>query len=255
MKEIYIMSLDSKMKRKSVVILLWGIVVGIGGYFVLTVGALNGLFDLYENISDRFFQKKAEDNINVIYTGSSIKYIESIFGVPVKEEHSENGEISEYTYSFKKFYLQVVYNKNNRVIFYSVTSKDKNFHPKVPYLGGVLGDSFESFGNNIDYLQSGYSSKFYQYEEGHFLGYPGNYRNFYLSYNPAGIEYMELKPLTDWYNNNNSYPDAEELIEFRKNNAPNTFGVGDINGSHDGPELFYGIGIEYYDARDIPDKD
>lgn len=57
MKEIYIMSLDSKMKRKSVVILLWGIVVGIGGYFVLTVGALNGLFDLYENISDRFFQK------------------------------------------------------------------------------------------------------------------------------------------------------------------------------------------------------
>ncbi|KEP02180.1 hypothetical protein EH65_24390 [Escherichia coli] len=70
----------------------------------------------------------------MIYTGASIKYIESIFGPPVKEEHSEDGRVHEYIYSFKKFYLQVVYDNNNTVILYSVTSKDENFHPEVPYL-------------------------------------------------------------------------------------------------------------------------
>lgn len=240
---------------KSIITLLFSVVVVAAGYLFASVGALNGMFDLYQNISDKFFQKQAEDNLQVIYTGSSIKYIESIFGPPVKEEHSKNGEVNEYIYSFKKFYLQVVYNNENTVIFYSVTSKDKDFHPGIPYLGGQLGDKFNAFGDGINYLQSGYSSKFYKYEEGHYLGNPGNYRNFYLAYNPAGVDYFELQPLPDFYNNSESYPREKDLNKYRSNNAPNTFGIGNILGSPDGPELTYGIGINYYDARDIPDND
>lgn len=68
------------------------------------------MFDLYQHIADNFLQKKkAEDNLHVIYTGASIKYIESIFGPPVKEEHSEDGEGSWVYLLFQKFYLQVVY--------------------------------------------------------------------------------------------------------------------------------------------------
>lgn len=43
------------------------------------------------------------------------------------------------------------------------------FHPEVPYLRKTLGHKFKDFGSDIDYLQSSYSSKFYQYEEGHYL--------------------------------------------------------------------------------------
>ncbi|WKV49490.1 ETEC_3214 domain-containing protein [Dickeya fangzhongdai] len=246
---------NKKTLKKSLVAVLFSGAIAIVGYFSAGFWLLNGVFDLYKNISNEFFQRQAEDNLHVIYTGSSIKYVESIFGVPVKEEHSEDGKVNEYVYSFKKFYLQVVYDKNNRVILYSVTSKDKNFHPEIPYLGGVLGDKFKTFGDDVDYLESGYSSKFYQYEEGHYLGNPGNYRNFYLTYNPAGADYVELQPLPDVYNNKESPPDKKHLEDFRSNNAPNTFGVGDIYGGPDGLELYYGLGIDYYDARDIPDQD
>ena len=240
-----------KALKKSLIAVVLSSALAISGYF----GALNGAFDLYQNISDKFFQKKAEDNLHVIYTGASIKYIESIFGAPVKEEHSENGRVHEYIYSFRKFYLQVVYDNSNTVILYSVTSKDKDFHPEIPYLGKTLGYKFKDFGNNVDYLQSGYSSKFYQYEEGHYLGNPGNYRNFYLAYNPAGVDYAELHSLPDFFNDNESLPNKKDLEKFRNNNAPNTFGVGDMHGGPEGLELSFGLGIDYYDARDIPDKD
>ncbi|NIG16788.1 ETEC_3214 domain-containing protein [Pantoea sp. Cy-640] len=226
-------------------------VLAVSAYF----GALNGVFDLYQNIANNFFQKKAEDNLHVIYTGASIKYIESIFGAPVKEEHSEDGKVNEYIYSFRKFYLQVVYDNKNTVILYSVTSKDKDFHPEIPYLGKTLGHTFKDFGSDVDYLQSGYSSKFYKYEEGHYLGNPGNYRNFYLSYNPAGTDYSELHALPDFYNSNKFPPNEKDLEEFRDKNVPNTFGIGDIQGDPDGPELSFGLGIDYFDARDIPNKD
>ncbi|GAB7266047.1 hypothetical protein DZS_17470 [Dickeya ananatis] len=105
------------------------------------------------------------------------------------------------------------------------------------------------------FLYSGFSSKFYGYAEYYYLGNPGNYRNFYLSYNPAGVDYQPLQPLTDLVNDEDSPPDKDDLIKFRKNNAPNTFAVGEVLGGPDGPELSFGIGIDYYDARDIPDKD
>ncbi len=245
------MSHPKKTLKKSLIAVTLSGTLVVFGYF----GALNGVFDLYQNIADNFLQKKAEDNLHVIYTGASIKYIESIFGAPVREEHSEDGMVHEYIYSFRKFYLQVVYNNNNTVILYSVTSKDKDFHPEVPYLGKTLGHKFKDFGNNIDYLQSGYSSKFYQYQEGHYLGNPGNYRNFYLAYNPAGVDYVEPHSLPDFYNDSKSPPSKKDLEEFRNNNTPNTFGVGDILGGPEGLELSFGLGISYYDARDIPDKD
>ncbi|RAY84283.1 hypothetical protein DP190_11105 [Enterobacter cloacae] len=245
------MMTPGKTLKKSFIAVVLSGVLAISGYF----GALNTVFDLYQNIADKFFQKQAEDNLHVIYTGASIKYIESIFGAPVKEEHSEDGKVNEYIYSFRKFYLQVVYDNKNTVILYSVTSKDKDFHPEVPYLGKTLGHKFKDFGNHINYLHFDHSSKFYQYEEGHYLGNPGNYRNFYLAYNPAGVDYVELQSLPDFYNNDEPSPNKKDVEVFRSKNAPNTFGVGDINGGPEGLELSFRLGIDYYDARDIPDKD
>lgn len=249
------MTSHKKSTKKSLFAIIAGVITIIISVIITWFGAFNSIFDLYNNISDKFSQRQAEDNLNVIYTGSSIKYIESVFGVPMQENHSNNGKTNEYIYSFKKFYLQIVYDDKNKVILYSVTSKDKTFHPNIPYLGGTLGNYFDSYGKDIVYFQSGYSSKSYQYEEAHYLGNPGNYRHFYLAYNPAGVEYSNLNPLPDIHNDNNSPPKKADLGNFRLHNTPNTFAVGDIMGFPDGPELYYGIGIDYYVARDIPDKD
>ncbi|HIE0657710.1 TPA: ETEC_3214 domain-containing protein [Providencia rettgeri] len=243
------------MKIKKIFTRSVALVVVLFSIFMWGLDLLNGAFDLYNHVSDKFNQRKAEDNLNVIYTGTSIKHIESVFGAPMQEDHSDDGKVNEYIYSFKKFYLQIVYDYNNRVILYSVTSKDKNFHPMIPYLGKELGNKFEDYGDSIDYLQSGYSSKFYQYEEGHYIGNPGNYRNFYLSFNPAGVEYFDLDPLPDIYNGEEYPPNEDDLKKFRANNAPNTFSIGEIQGSNDGPELYFGLGINYYEARDIPESE
>ncbi|TDT51740.1 hypothetical protein DFO53_4248 [Enterobacter sp. AG5470] len=216
---------------------------------------INGAFDFYQKTHDAFFQKKAEDNLHVIYTGTSIKYIESIFGPPIKESHNKEKQINQYLYSFKKFYLQIVFDDSNTVIFYAVTSKDLDFHPSIPYLNSQLGFNFTHYGEDDTFLYSDYSSKFYEYAEYHYLGNPGNYRNFYLAYNPAGVDYQALQPLPDMMNDEKSPPKQADLKAFRKQNAPNTFAVGDINGNPEGPEMYFGIGIGYYDARDIPDKD
>ncbi len=76
----------------------------------------------------------------------------------------------EYIYSFQKFYLQFVYTSNNKVILYTVTVKDKNFHPRIPYLGKELGDTFDNYDDSAEFLFSGYSSKFYEYHEAIYLG-------------------------------------------------------------------------------------
>ncbi|CCG88104.1 ETEC_3214 domain-containing protein [Erwinia piriflorinigrans] len=246
---------NTKQVKKSLIAIIIGIITITISVVVTWLGALNSFFDLYNNITDKFSQRQAEDNLNALYTGSSIRYIESVFGVPIQENHSDDGKVNEYIYSFKKFYLQVIYDDKNKVMLYAVTSKDKNFHPKIPYLDATLGNVFDSYGKDIEYFQSGYSSKFYQYEEAHYLGNPGNYRHFYLAYNPAGVEYSNLNPLPDMHNDNNSPPRKNDLVNFRLHNTPNTFAVGDIMGLPNGPELYYGIGINYFVARDIPDKD
>ncbi len=225
--------------------------VVIGNWFSF----VNSSFDLYSNVKDTYKQKKAEDNLNVLYTGVSIRYVESIFGPPMIEHHDESRGMHEYIYSFQKFYLQFVYTSNNKVILYTVTVKDKNFHPRIPYLGKELGDTFDNYDDSAEFLFSGYSSKFYEYHEAIYLGNPGNYRNLYLAYNPAGGEYSELKPLPDIANDPKKPPLENDLVIFRKINRPNTFAIGDHLGDQDGIETFYGIGINFYDARDIPTLD
>lgn len=251
-----ILKMDNAMKKKLKWITAAIAIIGSSIYYISSgFSFINSAYDVYQKINDVFFQKKAEDNLNVIYTGTSIKYIESIFGPPIKETHSEDNKISEYIYSFKKFYLQIVFNSDNTVVLYSVTSKSSDFHPNIPYLNAPLGENFTRYGQDQHFLYSGRSSKFYEYAEYHYLGNPGNYRNFYLSYNPSGTDYQELEQLPDIFNDKNSPPKKDQLNSFREKNAPNTFAVGDINGSPDGIELYFGIGIDYYDARDIPEKD
>lgn len=218
------------------------------------IGYLNDGADFYNNYIK---QKRAEDGLEMINTGVSIQHVKSIFGAPIREEHLLDKGAHQYFYSFKNFYLQVVYNNNNTVVFFSVTSKSEDFKPKIPYLTRfvdddfivtTLGGKFEEYSESSNFISSSLTSKFFDYYEHIYLGNPGNYRNLYLGFNPAGIDYSETIILSGQEN-----PSKDALDKFRRNASPNTFGVGEYLGEHNGIETIFGIGIDYYISRDLPE--
>ncbi|MFM4938162.1 ETEC_3214 domain-containing protein [Aeromonas enteropelogenes] len=222
---------------------LWPYIAGI----MLLVGYLNDLHGIYGNYIK---QKRAEDDLELLNTGVSIQHVKSVFGSPIVEQHDKENGLSEYVYSFKRFYLQTVFNNNNEVIFFAVTSKDKSFHPTVPYLNDNLGKTFYALSNNYSENQANYSSKFFEYNENIYLGNMGNYRNVYLAFNPAGVDYgdIEMLPLDEM-----PTPSDEVSDSFRKKSHPNTYGVGRIMGGRNDHETIFGVGIEYFTSRDLPE--
>lgn len=215
--------------------------------FMLIIGYLNDLHGVYGNYIE---QKRAEDGLELLNTGVSIQHVKSVFGSPIVEQHDKDLVLSEYVYSFKKFYLQIVFNKDNEVIFFAVTSKDKEFRPKLPYIDESLGNTFFDLSDKYSENEASYSSKFFEYNENIYLGNYGNYRNLYLAYNPAGIDYgkISILPLDEMPN-----PSQKVSDSFRQISYPNTYGVGKILGGREDNETVFGVGIEYYTSRDLPE--
>lgn len=222
-------------------VLLTAISIFVGG-----VAFFNNGFELVKN---HLAQKHAEDNLDKINSGVSIKHVEAIFGAPVVEGKIPEKKLTSYLYSFKKFYLQVLFDKENTVQFFAVTVKDPNFKPKLPYLDLKLGDFKFSELDRGEMLYSNASSKFYEYAEFHYLGNPGNYRNLYVAYNPAGTKYG-AEPYCPEISELES-PSA--LAKFKKSAFPNTFGVGTILGDEEKWIPKSGVGIDFYTARDLPE--
>lgn len=188
--------------------------------------------------------KNKENNLQKIFIGSGRNFIESLFGIPIIEINHKELNVIEVNYSFENFYLQFLYNTRGEVQFYSVTSKNINFKPTIPFFNMKLGNhTFYEFDKESTYLYSYLTSKHYGYAEYIYKGNIGNYHNYYLGYNSAGVDYGEIYPFTNYENKN-------ELEQFRKNCIPNTFGVGNIGNITD-DKLYYEMGIEYYTSRDI----
>ena len=226
------------------------IIRGAAPYFigiVILVGYLNDFHGFYGNYLE---QKRAEDGLVLINTGVSIQHVVSVFGSPMVENYIEEKGLSEYVYSFKSFYLQIVFNEENTVKFFAVTSKSKSFKPKIPYLNGSLGGTFFDLSDSYSGNEANFSSKFFEYNEHVYLGNPGNHRNVYLAYNPAGIDYgrIQMLPYEEM-----PIPSLEVSSRFRKVSHPNTYGVGSILGGRDRGETEFGVGIEYFTSRDLPE--
>jgi hypothetical protein len=216
---------------------------------MVTVGYMNDLHGVYGNYIK---QKRAEDGLKLLNTGVSIQHVISIFGAPIMERIKGENDLKEYVYSFKNFYLQVVFENTNEVIFFAVTSKNENFHPTVPYIRKELGMRFSELAEAYTYNEVNWSSKFFEYNENIYLGNPGNYRNLYLASNPSGIQYGSAS--TGIFEvDERPNPSKKSSIEFREKSYPNTYGVGKILGGRDDGEADFGIGIEYFSSRDLPE--
>ncbi|WP_318505447.1 ETEC_3214 domain-containing protein [Photobacterium leiognathi] len=230
-------SLYSKYKTEIIAVLLGVLAI---------VGYMNDISDFYNNYIK---QKRAEDGLLLLNTGVSIQHVTNVFGAPIVE--NQRKDATEYVYSFKNFYLQVNFDKKNEVFFFAVTSKNAVFKPKIPYINKSLGQTFYQISNHYQTNFANESSKFYEYHESIYLGNFGNYRNIYLAYNPAGVEYpnsggyIERKDMP--------HPSREASDSYRQTAMPNTFAVGEMYGEPDGRETSFGIGIEYFTSRDLPE--
>ncbi|XDZ51975.1 ETEC_3214 domain-containing protein [Neisseriaceae bacterium CLB008] len=221
-------------------------------YLLHTLSGINVFWDTYKNIETSFLQKKAVDHLDKMYVGTSIRYVESIFGIPVKEISSEKRNLKASIYVFENFYLQVIYDQDGTVILYSVTSRSTGFKPQIPYLNTRLGNkTFFEYGPS-EFMYSALSSKFYEYAEHHYLGFPSEYRNIYLSFQPTGVEYKKIDSFSEiGYCLDEC---SEKSIEnFRKKNIPNTFAVGSIFSERDEEALEqFGLGADFYEALSLP---
>ena len=193
---------------------------------------------------------KEEFEIKHLTTGISKSFVESKFGVPAIVEDYNKYKIKGLYYNFKKFYLSVLVDKNSKVIYYSITSKDRNFRPEIPYLQSKLGEKSFSELSNGTHLYSYKSSKYYEYAELINLGNPSSYRNIYLAFHSSGIDMSEKE---------HSYAvldmdGSNKVAIFRQQAHPNTFGLGDIHSFENEEEVLkeIGVGIEYFAARDLP---
>jgi hypothetical protein len=173
--------------------------------------------------------------------------VESTFGVPRFDRFEETLKLRNLIFVFPRFFLQTVIDGTGNVVFFSVTTRSSAFRPKVPKSEGRLLDSkFEYFGK-VDHIYSDMTSKYYEYAEKFYLGNAGNYKNYYLGFCPAGefSIHGETGPYVS------SRDPSHYWAKFRKENAPNCFGVGEIPEGEEDAIRTIRIGLDYYLARDV----
>jgi len=194
-------------------------------------------------------QQKEEIGLKYLTTGITRSFAESKLGQPIIIENYDKYKVKGLYFNCERFYLTVLIDKNDNIIFYSITSKSKYFRPIIPYLGSNLGNKTFAALGAARHLYSFMSSKYYEYAEVIYLGNPSNYRNIYLAYHSSGVDFSEKE---------HSYAvlssqGTAAVTAFRGEARPNTFGVGDMHGFDNEEEILkeIGVGIDYFSARDL----
>ena len=188
-----------------------------------------------------------ESALATLTTGISRTSLEAQFGPAKFDETYSELSANNLVFVFPRFFLQAVISREDKVVFYSVTTRSTDFRPSIPKLGGqLLSSRFSDFGE-AEHVYSYMTSKYYAYAEKIYRGNAGNYRNFYLGYCPAGAPPVGDKFVSVVL----EHDGLAAHKQFRAANAPNCFGVGDILGDEDQILEKISMGINYFAARDL----
>jgi hypothetical protein len=139
--------------------------------------------------------------------------------------------------------VQAITDKADKVIGYSVTSRDKDFNPKFALFNIYLGKSTfkdinKEFGGKRDpeWLISNLGAHDIFYTEGYYLGNPGYYQSFFFSMSMVGYsKENDFSPIPDYVssdldmnfgalNSNALPPDVKALVD-NNTNIINTYTV------------------------------
>ncbi|AFL68771.1 ETEC_3214 domain-containing protein [Sulfurospirillum barnesii] len=210
-------------------------------------GNNNTILNYQNNITnDKNSSLNPENLLETLHLGVSKSYLISLFGTPRFDEKPNNYKINNVIFVFPTFFLQAIFSLEDKLIFYSITTRSLKFHPNIPKIDQKLLEiTFSNLFDNAIYFYSELNPHYFSYAEKIYLGNSGNYKDLYLGYCPAGKSY-DMSVLTISDENN-----PKILQEFRINNMPNCFGIGENDSEltrylHD-----YQLNIHYYDKREI----
>lgn len=198
-------------------------IVSISGAIGTVYSGTVAIKSTSEYIEKSFFKNDAEyEKIDRINTGLSIDYIELVLEnkpARVQKLPKNIGDFTENIYVKPSYFLQIITNKERRVVFYSVTARDENFKPNLPYGFQAFGESNsvkrlnESFFSdfpNPESFYANFSVKFIFYEDEYYFGNPGHYKTYYLANSPAGYQ-GEDNDLSLVFDLHDKYKDDERV--------------------------------------------
>ncbi len=161
-----------------------------------------------------------------------ISYFKKYLGEPVIINFSKNNQQKEYIFIDKHFYTQAITDKNDKVLGFFITLKDKNFNPQIKNqvfqitLGkSTLYDIAKNYQPEKCLGFLGNTARSYYFEE-YYFGRIGKYLKYVFGYNDAGF-YDEKNDLSfligKTKNTNNLCKNLKN--KNTKNIIINTYGV------------------------------
>lgn len=211
-------------------------------------------------------------NLRHLATETNIDYFKSMLGNPVYTNSFKT--VNEYIFVDELFYVQAVVDKKDKVIAYSVTTRDPKFNPKVPIFNNIILGKSKFIDTNIfnkkpDWIISMLGAHDLFYSEGYYLGNPGGYQSIFFSMSgvsgndgeyvpPPYYQSHSLKLTFNDLQNGNSEILPEDVSTFRENNTNliNTYSMlgkfvspDDFKEIRDGNPRFYLFGPDNNQVR------
>jgi hypothetical protein len=153
---------------------------------------------------------------------------------------NKRGEYREHIYTNKFYYVTAITDNESMVKCFTVTSRNKSFHPKfqspyyprsVPSFEIILGTTTFSQIPNPTFLTGYRGARIVAYYELHYLGNPGNYKEFAFGFNhagfhPQGLDFTMFNGINQSSDGNiYSSVGKEKIEEFRAKTVMNTYAV------------------------------
>lgn len=239
--------------------------VDVGGVVTFLAGAATlKLLQLASQGGSRLRRRLRErgqwyDRLAKLRADVSLKYFEQELGLAAAfRRHVGDDDYVEHIYPHRWFFVQALTDGQDRVTFYSVTSREGDFRPpvwptttsssNVPAIPHADLGSF-SFADAFPDHDPGGIAAFFSgatapsfYDESYYVGNPGQYLTFLVAMNDAGHYFFDIReavseelfaaeirvgrPAGDLDNENvTRYLDRDAVQRFRSLARPNSYGI------------------------------
>lgn len=253
---------------------IWVVVVaGLCLTILSSVITVSTSLPIIQNLYTSTVGKKADliKRIESLVPGTNIDFFKQKLGDPVFINIVKETQSKDYVFVNKLFYVDATTDLDDKVIYYAVTTRDKNFNPtfKSPTFTAngdqvvvTLGKTkFAEINNTPDVEDGCVGAHDWFYYESHYIGNPTNYQTYAFGLNMAGYgveptesDVSDLDSMCSW-GKNVKKPKLDEVpttmsasvSEFRKNNVINTYLVTEPLTGFEASRL--GIGVDYYQVR------
>jgi len=217
------------------------------GVIVVSLNAIvstgTNLLQIKSTLETTLFKKQHLINtVEKLVPGTDISYYINKFGQPLFINVGDKTEKKEWVFVNEFFYLDVVTDLDNQVVYFAVTTRDKTFNPTFrtagypnnsPSFKVTLGSTrFSDLPTTPEQISGCVGARRFFYHELHYLGNPGHYKTYGVGINDAGI-LSEEDAIWDFLIENSEYCtfvnerspslENESFLTARKNSIINTY--------------------------------